>query len=185
MSNYSKETETWKDVVGYEGIYMISNLGRVKSLPRKYNKRVPTERIRKTRMNLGYEVVNLSKQGAVKTVKIHRLVAEAFLDNEGGKPEVNHIDGNKNNNNANNLEWVTSRENAQHASDEGLQRNSSKERAMMQMDMDGNVINVFKSGREAIRAMNATHAGSNVYRACKGKQQTPFGYMSAYADGKN
>ena len=97
--------EIWKDISGYEGLYQISNLGRVKSFPR--NGTIKSERI----LNLfhtkdGYLFVCLRNKGR-SYPKIHRLVAEAFLDNPYNKETVNHIDGNKENNNVNNLEWAT------------------------------------------------------------------------------
>lgn len=68
-----------------------------------------------TRYSKGYEIVDLYKNGKRKTVRVHRLVAEAFIPNNDNKPEVNHIDGNKHNNNVDNLEWVTKKENCRHA----------------------------------------------------------------------
>lgn len=181
MDNYNTEEEVWKDVKGYEGYYMISSLGRVKSMPRKENKRVPGERIRKTKKNLGYEVVNLSKKGVVKTVKIHRMVAEAFIENNSNYPEVNHIDGKKGNNNLGNLEWVTSRENALHASREGLQSNSSKKRGILKLSVSGEVLNEYTSVSDAIRDLGVSHSCSNIYRACRGVQKTAYGYKWEYA----
>lgn len=102
--------EIWKDIKGFEGHYQVSNLGRVKSL--KYK----APRIMNVGLlGRGYERVHLSK-GNVNFYSqlIHRLVAEAFVENPLSLPQVNHKDGNKLNNNAENLEWVTSRENRTH-----------------------------------------------------------------------
>jgi hypothetical protein len=99
--------EIWKDIKGYEGVYQISNLGRVKSLRR--NKILKT---RKTFDN--YERVNLSYNALNKTYKIHRLVAQTFIDNTFNKQTVNHINGVKSDNRAINLEWMSFEENYNH-----------------------------------------------------------------------
>lgn len=107
--------EIWKDVVGFEGIYQISNTGKVKGLPRKYL----IERLLKPYISEhGYLMVRLYPSGKHKT--IHRLLAEAFIPNPDNKPFVNHKDANKQNNDLNNLEWVTRLENIHHAVRLGL-----------------------------------------------------------------
>lgn len=96
--------EIWRDVKGYEGLYQVSNFGRVK--------RVTTGRIFKgCKDNSGYLRVNLSKDSVTSTNTLHRLVAEAFITNQENKPDVNHIDEDKTNNSINNLEWSTRKEN--------------------------------------------------------------------------
>lgn len=117
--------EVWKDVAGYEGLYQVSNLGRVKNLKRKvpYAKGMRTipERILQNHTNkYGYVYVRLYKDAKGKNIKLHRIVAQAFIENPENKRCVNHIDGNKENNRVENLEWVTHSENMQHASDNGL-----------------------------------------------------------------
>ena len=117
--------EIWKDIKGYEGIYQVSNLGRVKSLARVVVKAYGKEhnlkeRIKKSNLNhLGYEILRLHKDAVGKTYAVHRLVAEAFLNKENGL-EVNHIDGVKTNNKVSNLEYCTRSQNVQHAYDNGL-----------------------------------------------------------------
>jgi hypothetical protein len=106
--------EQWKDVKGYEGIYQVSNEGRVKSIG--YSK----ERILKPINLNGYLIVNLYKDKINKQYYIHRLVCLNFLDNPENKKEVNHINGLKTNNRLENLEWVTPKENTIHAVDTGL-----------------------------------------------------------------
>ena len=97
--------EEWRDIQGYEGKYMVSNLGRVKSL--NYH-RTGKERILKAYDNgYGYLYVNLSKEGKTKKYKIHRLVAKAFLENPEGYTEVNHINEDKADCRADNLEWCS------------------------------------------------------------------------------
>lgn len=99
--------EQWKDIPNYEGLYRVSNLGRVKSLRNNiYLKPSPD--------GSGYPMVCLCNKGKEKTTKIHRLVAENFLSKKPNQ-QVNHIDFNKNNNRVDNLEWITHRENIDHA----------------------------------------------------------------------
>ncbi len=122
--------EEWKNIKGYEGLYQVSNLGRVKSLSRTigYNhavtgerfKRVAKERIIKGGNCRGYASINLNKNGVGKTHRLCRLVAIAFIDNPEKKPCVNHIDGNKRNDMVDNLEWCTYQENMVHAKENGL-----------------------------------------------------------------
>jgi len=107
--------EIFKDIKGYEGLYQISNLGKVKSLPKKQKNRYTTyyskEKILTS--NVGYGGYKFQKIGN-KTFSIHRLVCEYFVNKVDNKNIVNHKDLNKINNNFDNLEWVTSRENTHH-----------------------------------------------------------------------
>lgn len=99
--------EIWKDIEGFEGLYQVSNLGRVKSF---YTNRI----LKCSTHPQGYLTVTLCKDSTKYTKKIHRLVAQAFIPNPDNKPEVNHIDENKTNNNLSNLEWSTRKENVNH-----------------------------------------------------------------------
>lgn len=120
------EKEVWKDIIGYEGKYQISNYGRVKSLPREkkvgyVNTYITPEIILKTyKSKKGYLNITLSKNGKCIDKRNHILVAQHFIPNPNNKPQVNHKDGNKLNNNVENLEWVTNDENIQHAWKLGL-----------------------------------------------------------------
>jgi hypothetical protein len=110
--------EIWKDVVGYEGKYKVSSLGRIKSSPKP--KRT-TEKILKPLPNkVGYLMVDLGDGVKIKRFLTHRLVAEAFIPNPCNKEQVNHIDGVKGNNVLSNLEWVTRSENQKHSIRTGL-----------------------------------------------------------------
>lgn len=104
--------EIWKDIPGYEGLYQVSNMGRVKSL--NFN-RSGLPRILKTKNRQGYPRVILWKSGKRHEVCVHRLVAQAFIPNPENKPFVNHKDGNRRNNHVDNLEWCTAQENAIHS----------------------------------------------------------------------
>ena len=108
-----------KTFFGYEGLYQVSNLGRIKSLPR--NGTILKERILKENLsNKGYYMVVLSKNNIPKKKLIHRIVAQTFIPNPYNKGTVNHIDGNKLNNKVENLEWCTIKENNIHARKNGL-----------------------------------------------------------------
>lgn len=117
--------EEWKDVVGYEGYYQVSNLGNVRSIDRivdglngrRFFKGIT---LKQNKDNYGYCIVSLYKERKPKTCKVHRLVADAFIENVNDKSTINHIDGNKENNSVENLEWLTQEENFQHAIKEGL-----------------------------------------------------------------
>lgn len=112
-------TEEWRDVIGFEGLYQVSNLGRVKGLDRlvdtninNVDKRISKGKLLKPQFNnKGYKRVNLCKNGTFKSVFVHRLVAEAFIPNPNNYPVVNHKDENKQNNCVENLEWCTQKYN--------------------------------------------------------------------------
>ncbi len=116
--------EIFTDIVGYEGLYQISNLGTVISLPKGdgngYRTRVLKHDI-KTHTHTSYARVTLSKEGKTKRFQVHRLVAQAFIPNPEAKPFVNHIDNNGLNNAVTNLEWCNQTENMKHSSDQGRQ----------------------------------------------------------------
>lgn len=114
-------TEIWRGVAGYEGLYQVSNFGRVKSFHKG-------ERILKpNQLEQGYLLVRLYHSGESRYVLVHRLVAEAFIPNPGGKPEVNHINGDKTDNHVENLEWATRTENVQHAFATGLTKQNGED----------------------------------------------------------
>lgn len=117
--------EIWKNIKEYEGYYQISNLGRVKSLSRNVNGPHGTRRIKEkirsnNKLSHGYEIIILSKFGEKKVFSIHRLVAEHFIPNPEDKPAVDHINGIKHDNRAENLEWLTHHENMEHAIKNGM-----------------------------------------------------------------
>lgn len=105
--------EEWRNVVGYEGLYKISSKGRVKSYQGRHKK---PKILKMSTTTTGYKKVELTKNKRKKSLKVHRLVAEAFLLNAENKPYVNHIDSNPLNNNVTNLEWCTQKENMIHSS---------------------------------------------------------------------
>ena len=123
------KTEIWKSVTNYEGYYEVSNLGRVRSLTRQIEKRENGNITLLTRTGKittaiitekGYERVGLSKDGVQKNCLVHRLVGIEFIDNPESKPQINHINGIKTDNNVENLEWNTNEENFKHSVELGL-----------------------------------------------------------------
>ena len=117
--------EIWKDIKKYEGIYQVSNLGRIKSLERKVRHREGFKLVKAKFLSLCYDkdkylVIGLWKNGIRINYKVHRLVASEFILNDKNKPSINHKDCNKNNNLVDNLEWVTPKENKIHAKFMGL-----------------------------------------------------------------
>lgn len=120
------ENEVWKDVVGYEGLYAVSNKGRIKSLKRTVHHPINgksnlSERLRTTNPSKdGYCHISLNKESIISSLTVHRIVAKAFIPNPQNKPQINHINGVRNDNRVENLEWVTGSENVRHAFKNGL-----------------------------------------------------------------
>jgi hypothetical protein len=148
--------EIWKDVKGFEEIYQVSNLGRIRSFARN-----PRGVILSLKNKTGwYLTTNFCYRGIRKTVRVHRLVAEAFVPNPHNKPEVNHKDGNKQNNRADNLEWVTRAENHRHAlalnpdMTKGMIKYNRFIRAkiVQQFTLDGRYVAEYRNSAEAARA---------------------------------
>lgn len=113
--------EVFRDIEGFEGLYMVSNLGNVKSLPKSdgNGKRERLLKLEVTTKKTKYNRVSLSKLGKVNRFQVHRLVASAFIENLENKSFVNHIDNNGLNNRVDNLEWCTHSENMIHAQKQG------------------------------------------------------------------
>lgn len=185
------ENEIWKDVQGYEGLYQVSNLGRIKSLKRKvYAGRNRTrwqyEKIMsnyRTNGN-GYKIVGLNKEGKSKNKYIHRLVAETFLKNPNNYKYINHKDENKANNCVSNLEFCTAQYNSTYNNlhkRNGLKnRNNKYSKKIYQLDDDNNIINKFPSISEASRQLNVSYQA--ISDCLKGKQNHSAGYKWKYAN---
>ena len=154
------ENEIWKDIEGYEGMYQVSNLGRVRSLDRYYTKPhprngVPTKYFKRgsiiTNHTLrnGYTNVMLKFEGGKKNFMVHRLVAKAFVPGYFEGADVNHKDSNRQNNHADNLEWMTRRDNLMYNNDKNAsameQIHRSQRKPIIQMTMDGEYIREWPS----------------------------------------
>jgi DNA-binding MarR family transcriptional regulator len=149
----------WKEIKGTDGSILVSNTGHIKSL-------LKDGRILKSQSDSkGYQRVRVTIEGRKLTFKVHREVAKAFLPNPQKLPQVNHIDGNKRNNAATNLEWVTNQENARHAIANGLWKNviagAKRENESRMRKIQGRSANgefkVFRSVSEAERFLNSRH----------------------------
>lgn len=175
--------EIWRDVKGYEGLYQVSSEGRVKSLERKDRfGRTVKERILNPGVNrYGYPMVCLYVGGKRKMLKVHRLVCQAFHDNPENKPEVNHINENKNDNRAHNLEWSTRKENINHGTRneraaKGIAKALSK--PVGQYTRDGELIKIWPSAIEVKRQAGFSYG--NISEVAKGKRKTAYGFIWKY-----
>ena len=172
--------EIWKDIVGYEGLYQVSNMGRVRSF--KYNK---VRILKPLSTNNGYLHVNLRKNNSVKGLLIHRLVAQAFLENPNNFPQVNHKDENKTNNIVSNLEWCDVKYNNNYGSRNKkasikMLNHHKISKVVLQIDKNTNVvINIFPSLIEAQRQTGCWQ--QHICKCCKGKLKTSGGYIWRYA----
>ena len=159
--------EVWKDISGYEGYYQISNLGRVKS-KRKILKPIKGE----------YLKVGLSKNGKHNVQYVHRLVAELFVENINKKPQVNHKDENKYNNHANNLEWVTHKENMNYGTKQDRESIVKTKYHILQYDKNMVFIKEWYNTREIEK--NTCYKKANIQSCCRGKQKYAYNYVWKY-----
>lgn len=175
--------EIWLPVVGFESKYEVSNKGRVRSIKKDGSFAVRSPYV----SNCGYMRLWLYDCGRNKQVYVHRLVAEAFLQNTLNKPQVNHIDCNKANNNLENLEWATREENMKHADINGKMENlhaytRRKRTPLKSIDVFGEE-KVFNSIVDASRELGIEPSG--VYKALKGILKTRAGYRFEYVPRKD
>lgn len=186
-------SEEWRDIKGYEGIYQISDCGRVKSLGRMVHMhngfRYTKERfLRVKKKKSGYLFYCLYPgDRTVKYEHAHRLVAQAFIPNPLHKRDVNHIDGNKLNNCVDNLEWVTRSENQIHAynvlkrtREHPIGWDNKLAKHIVQLNLDGTFVKKWASSCDFQRQTGKTEA--NVRRCLIGKQKTAYGFRWVYLE---
>lgn len=181
MEKSIEENEVWLELPECDGRYDVSNLGRI--LYKKPKSGKPYI-LPQHKDSLGYCQVSLRFNGLPhKNYLVHRIVARMFVANPRNLNEINHKDGNKENNKADNLEWCTRSENILHAFATGLKKNlkgadhpSSK--VVYQYDLQGNFIKKWGSINEACEAVGADH--TNISYACSGKIKTCMGYIWSY-----
>ena len=188
IKKYSME-EIWKDIKGYEGMYQVSNFGRVKSLaryisyggmPRNKNPRI----LRQSPDGKGYMMAWLYDENGRVTKKVHRLVAEAFIPNPEGKPQIDHINADKKDNRVENLRWCTGKENFSNPitykknaeSKTGSLNHHS--RRVKQYALDGSFIKEWECINDACRALCIGH--SHISQCCNGKRSKAYGFIWRY-----
>ena len=174
------KNEEWRDVVGYEGRYQVSSMGRVKSLARTdcLGRTVKERFLKPCDNGRGYLYISLSDgTGEHKRHYIHRLVGEAFVPNPLEKEDVNHKDENPSNNHASNLEWLTHKENLNYGMrNERVAKANSK--PVAQYTKAGAFIKVWASAAEVKRQLGFNH--SNIIQVAKGNRKTACGFIWKY-----
>ena len=186
--------EVWKNIAGFEGIYQVSNMGRVRSVDRyvecvdscrHYKGRI----MRLNKRKNGYLDICLRRQEINIRPLIHRLVAEAFIPNPNNLPCVNHKDENKENNCVENLEWCTQEYNNSYG--EGHKQRSKnsikyaiqkQSKPVLQYSLNGEYIAEYYSAMEAGRKNNCRQGG--ISECCNGKQKTAYGYIWRYKEAE-
>ena len=211
-----EEKEIWKTIKGYENLYEVSSFGKVRSLDRiiktnnrfgEMNKKIKGKIIKGSfNKKTGYLQVILCKGKNKKLFLIHRLVLENFIPNVNNLPQVNHIDGNKQNNNLNNLEWCTRSENIKHSYSLGLSHSNFKTKSGEEHHFYGkhhkeisklkmrlghcNIVEQYNLQDEFIRTWNGTKEiecilkinNAHISECCRGKRKTAGGYKWRYAN---
>lgn len=195
--------QIWKDIEGYEGLYQVSNTGRVRSL--NYRCTGETKTIKPRTSKLGYKGVNLCKNGKCKSCYIHRLVALAFIPNPNNYPVVNHKDENPKNNTVENLEWCTQEYNnnygtrneklskakkGKHHTEETKRKiskghkgkNHPKAKPILMSTLDGEFIRRFECVADANEFLDKDRQNKNICKCARGEQKTAYGYIWKYEE---
>lgn len=183
--------EIWKDIPNYEGLYEVSNFGRVKSKDRTLLHARCGTQTRKGKLlsaaksTSGYLRVTLCKNNKTKTFSVHRLVAITFIPNPNNFPQVNHLDEDKTNNCVSNLEWCTQAYNNKYGTREirssmSNRNKKSSSKPVVQYSKHGKFINEWPSIREAGRQVGGK--STNISACCKRRMKTAYGYVWRYVE---
>jgi len=176
----------YRDIIGYEGLYQVSEYGYIRNI-RKNKKKECKVSVNKK----GYCQITLWKNNKYKTIAIHRIVATAFVKNKSEKPQVNHIDGNKQNNHFSNLEWATSSENIKHSYDvlnkkankpwkgkKGIENPTSK--PVNKLSMDGSFLHRYDNITQAAKDIGSFT--TNICKTISGDHKSCKGFKFEYAE---
>lgn len=181
--------EEWSDIEGYEGLYMISDMGRVKSM--NYRRTGKEKIMKPSKQNNGYLQVNLSKNSKHNRFLVHRLVALAFIPNPDNKPNIDHINTIKDDNRADNLRWTTQKENVNNPISRKnyldnlhtvgkFGKDNYHSKAVYQYSLDDKLIRKWDSMMDVQRDLRFKQ--SHISSCCSGKRKTAYSYKWKYAE---
>lgn len=180
--------QIWKDIEGYEGLYQVSNTGKVRSL--NYRCTGKSKTLKQDTTKFGYNLIVLYKNHKRKVYLVHRLVAQAFIPNPNNLPEVNHIDENKANNQVSNLEWCDRTYNCNYGTykqrvSEALKgkhegKNNPRAKPVLMFTLDGDFIRKFDCVADANEYLGKDRRSKNIYICTRGKTKTAYGYIWKY-----
>ena len=183
--------EEWKDIPGYEGLYQASTFGQIRSLDRRVsNRSVKGVILKQHSYKTGYNATCLCKNGSVKTVLVHRIIAKTFIDNPNNLPTVNHKDEVKTNNSVDNLEWCTSKENTNYGTCISRRANThrgKKHKPFRRRDLCKRVVCMTKNDEIVAEYESISQAQiesgikfQNISSVCLGKAKSAGGYKWKY-----
>ena len=175
----TNDLEIWKDIEGFEGIYQISNKGNLKSFKKNKNGRILKNKNKKG----WYLNIILTNKKKKKSIKIHKLVALAFIPNPNNYPVINHINGNKQDNRVENLEWCTQKQNIIHAKQKGLWKYNKpyKCKKILQFSLNNDFISIYENAEEASRKTNV--CSRNILMVANKEPYNKKGYIRKQAGG--
>lgn len=173
------EDEIWKDIAGYEGLYQVSSLGKVKSL--NYRRTEKEKILKPVKNRKGYLIVNLHKNHKQKIFAVHRLVATAFIDNPENKSQIDHINTIRTDNRVDNLRWTTPKENNNNilTISKRYGANSCVARKVLQFTKEGIFVREWNCIADAWRELGI--AQQSISQCCLCKQKTAYNYVWKYA----
>ena len=170
--------EIWKDIPEYEGLYQVSNFGRVKSL-----KRGKENILKHIKTKDGYFFINLYQNGKQKNFKVHQLVARMFIPNPYNLPIINHKDENKQNNHVSNLEWCTIHYNNCYGTRNkriSIAHKGKRNKPILQFSLEGEFIREWDSAKSVNIKLNIN--SGHISECCKGKLKTCSGFIWKYKE---